>query len=128
MSKTFFESLELFAYKIFGRNLMVPKIILCKSLMYMYIYNLYPLYMDSITCSTPLLATHLRDLNPDPSVFCSTMSTVPATSGLLNKMKLPFAIHIHPFKDSKAKVSIFIIFIIIFKDLTCTVCRIVCDI
>uniref|UniRef100_A0A1X7U3G3 Uncharacterized protein n=1 Tax=Amphimedon queenslandica TaxID=400682 RepID=A0A1X7U3G3_AMPQE len=56
-----------------------------------------------ITVSTPLLPQHLRDLNPDPSVFCSTMSTVPATSGLLNKMKLPFAIHIHPFKDSKAR-------------------------
>uniref|UniRef100_A0A1X7SVB3 Uncharacterized protein n=1 Tax=Amphimedon queenslandica TaxID=400682 RepID=A0A1X7SVB3_AMPQE len=56
-----------------------------------------------ITVSTPLLPQHLRDLNPDPFVFCSTMSTVPATSGLLNKMKLPFAIHIHPFKDSKAR-------------------------
>lgn len=56
-----------------------------------------------IKVSTPLLPQHIRDLNPDPSVFCSTMSTVPATSGLLNKMKLPFAIHIHPFKDSKAR-------------------------
>ena len=57
-----------------------------------------------LSYSTPLLPGHLRDHCPDPAVYCSTMSTVPATSSLLNKLKLPFAIHIHPFKDSKAKV------------------------
>jgi protein transport protein SEC24 len=51
----------------------------------------------------PPLPSHLSNVGPDPLVFCSTMNSVPATSGLLNKMKLPFAIHIHPFKDSKAK-------------------------
>ena len=46
-----------------------------------------------------ILPGGLHDFNPDPSVLCSTMNAVPATSGMLNKMKLPFAIHVHPFKD-----------------------------
>ena len=40
-----------------------------------------------------------------PSVFCSTMNTVPATGSLLNKIKLPFAIHIHPYKDMNKQVG-----------------------
>lgn len=51
-----------------------------------------------------------------PSVFCSTMNTVPATGSLLNKIKLPFAIHIHPYKDMNKQVSFVFLFYFLFKD------------
>ena len=53
----------------------------------------------------PKLPDHLLKCSPDPSVLCSTMNCVPASSSLLNKMKLPLAIHLHPFKDMKPKVN-----------------------
>ncbi|CAI8053137.1 Protein transport protein Sec24B [Geodia barretti] len=37
--------------------------------------------------------------NPPPHIMCCTMNAVPTTSSLLGKMKLPLAIHIHPYKD-----------------------------
>ena len=52
-----------------------------------------------------VLPANLGQFNPSPSVFCSTMNTVPATSGLLNKLKLPFAVHIHPYKELPQNVS-----------------------
>ena len=42
---------------------------------------------------------------PKQDVFSSTLSAVPATSSLLNKLKLPFAIHIHPYKEMPLNVS-----------------------
>lgn len=46
-----------------------------------------------------ILPGGLGVFNPKPEVMCSTMNAVPTTSGLLNKMKLPLAMHIHPYKD-----------------------------
>nr|XP_018670361.1 protein transport protein Sec24A isoform X1 [Ciona intestinalis] len=37
--------------------------------------------------------------NCNPSVFCSTLKAVPHTQNLLGKVKLPFGLIIHPFKD-----------------------------
>ena len=51
------------------------------------------------------LPNNLSKFAPNHKVFCSTMNAVPATNGLLNKLKLPFAIHIHPFKDMTHNVS-----------------------
>lgn len=51
------------------------------------------------------LPNNLARFTPDHKVFCCTMNTVPATNSLLNKLKLPFAIHIHPFKDMAHNVS-----------------------
>ena len=45
--------------------------------------------------------------NPKPEVMCSTMNAVPATSALLSKMKLPLAIHIHPYKELNKQVCIY---------------------
>ena len=42
--------------------------------------------------------------NPKPEVMCCTMNAVPTTSNLLGKMKLPLAMHIHPFKDLSTQV------------------------
>ena len=44
--------------------------------------------------------------SPNPDVMCSTMNAVPTTSSLLNKMKLPLAIHIHPYKDLSMQVHV----------------------
>ena len=52
----------------------------------------------------PALPDHLKDHCPNPSVFTSTMTTIPATSSMLSKMKLPLAIHIHPYKDGTPQV------------------------
>ncbi|XP_064387627.1 protein transport protein Sec24A-like isoform X2 [Halichondria panicea] len=52
-----------------------------------------------ITAPPTVLPGNLSRYIPKENVFCSTMSAVPATSSMLNKLKLPLAIHIHPFKD-----------------------------
>ena len=60
------------------------------------------------SCLTPpetVLPGNLGQFNPSPAVFCSTMNAVPATSSLLNKLKLPFAVHIHPYKEMHQSVS-----------------------
>ena len=66
----------------------------------------------NIMPSTPLkppkivLPGGLGVFNPKPEVMCSTMNAVPTTSSLLSKMKLPLAIHIHPYKDIPMMVSL----------------------
>ena len=40
--------------------------------------------------------------------FEAVMTTIPATSSMLSKMKLPLAIHIHPYKDGTPQVNIII--------------------
>ena len=52
-----------------------------------------------------ILPGGLGVFNPKPEVMCSTMNAVPTTSGLLNKMKLPLAMHIHPYKDLSIQVT-----------------------
>lgn len=52
-----------------------------------------------------VLPGNLGQFNPSPAVFCSTMNAVPATSSLLNKLKLPFAVHIHPYREIPQNVS-----------------------
>lgn len=52
-----------------------------------------------------ILPANLSRFNPSHKVFCCTMNAVPATSGVLSKLKLPFAIHIHPYKDMPHNVS-----------------------
>ena len=54
---------------------------------------------------SPALPNNLTRFTPNHKVFCCTMNAVPATNGLLNKLKLPFAIHIHPFKDMTSNVG-----------------------
>ena len=55
--------------------------------------------------SSPALPNNLTRFTPNHKVFCCTMNAVPATNGLLNKLKLPFAIHIHPFRDMTSNVG-----------------------
>lgn len=58
-----------------------------------------------ITAPPTVLPGNLSRYVPKENVFCSTMNAVPATSSMLNKLKLPLAIHIHPFKDMPNNVS-----------------------
>lgn len=90
--------------------------------MYVYVY-LYPqsdpelqpvnlLENRNILPSTPLtpppivLPGGMGSFNPPQSVFCCTMNAIPATNNILNKLKLPLAIHIHPYKEMNQHVRI----------------------
>ena len=53
-----------------------------------------------------VLPANMSRFNPNHKVFCCTMNAVPATSGVLSKLKLPFAVHIHPYKDMPHNVSL----------------------
>lgn len=63
----------------------------------------------NILPATPLkhpeatLPGNLGRYNSKPSVFCCTMNAIPSSSGLLGKLKLPLAVHIHPYREMGPK-------------------------
>ena len=61
-----------------------------------------------ITPPKIVLPAGLGGTNPKPEVMCCTMNALPTTSSLLGKLKLPLAIHIHPFKDVTGQVLMYI--------------------
>ena len=50
------------------------------------------------------LSSAYSHCQPNPSIICSTLNTVPATHNLLSKVKLPLGIHVHPFKRAAMPV------------------------
>ena len=57
-----------------------------------------------ITPPKIVLPGGLGAFNPNPDVMCSTINAIPATGSLLGKLKLPLAIHIHPYRDLNTHV------------------------
>jgi len=60
---------------------------------------------ERLTCLPPL-PPDLITKNKYPEHFCSTLNVVPATSGLLGKLKVPFGLIIQPFKDLEGEVPV----------------------
>ncbi|KAK3591332.1 hypothetical protein CHS0354_028438 [Potamilus streckersoni] len=54
---------------------------------------------SGVETPSPKLNADYKKVNCDPSVFRCTMTSIPQTSSLLNKARLPLGILIHPFKD-----------------------------
>ncbi|KAL3877465.1 hypothetical protein ACJMK2_035167 [Sinanodonta woodiana] len=54
---------------------------------------------SGVETPSPKLNLDYKKVNCDPSVFRCTMTSIPQTSALLNKARLPLGILIHPFKD-----------------------------
>ncbi|XP_069782754.1 protein transport protein Sec24B-like isoform X3 [Narcine bancroftii] len=52
-----------------------------------------------IQCPQSNLSPELRNLNCSPDLFRCTLMNVPQTQALLNKVKLPFGLLLHPFRD-----------------------------
>jgi len=47
----------------------------------------------------PMLSEEMKKRSPDPKVFRCTLNSIPESSSLLSKSRLPFGIYIHPFRD-----------------------------
>lgn len=54
---------------------------------------------EGVETPKPFIPNDYKNVNCSPEVFRCTLNSMPQTSGLLNKARLPLGILIHPFKD-----------------------------
>ncbi|XP_074647209.1 protein transport protein Sec24A-like [Tubulanus polymorphus] len=54
---------------------------------------------DGVQTAKPVLPHDFKKVNCNPDVFRCTLNAIPQTQQLLNKVRLPLGILIHPFKD-----------------------------
>ena len=66
--------------------------------------NIFP-KEEKMTCIPPL-PTEILAKNNYPEHFCCTSNSVPSSSGLLSKLKIPFGLVIQPFKELGDEVPV----------------------
>jgi protein transport protein SEC24 len=59
---------------------------------------------EPLTHPTISLPGDYSRYQPDPNIISSTLNVVPVTHSLLSKMKLPFGIHVHPYRQHSSKI------------------------